>query len=345
MTTEKCLTNQIVKSPLLIVGGFVLLLGGCAEVPDHTDAPLNPKTSGMAYIADRMHAQGDDDGAMEFYARAIQNAPKDAATRAKLADLLEARGMFKDAAEQYRELVKLEPDNADYWRGYGRVLVKENRPAEAKEKYQSALAIHSSDVKTLNGLGVSEDLCGDHVAAQEHYKKALDEKPDDLTTINNLGHSYVLSGKYDEAIKLLAPQAGNDQAPSLLRLNLAEAYARSGRDAEAEKLLKAEMNPAQIKKKMAQFRASPAKAAPHGVAVMLGSFTSTRYAEERVEDIKKQFPAETRPLTMDVVTENDPEEGKPVFFTRASGFKNAGQARAFCETLKKGGAFCKLRED
>src|ERR1700761_2789397 len=118
MKTEKNLYLQWFGKRLLILGCLAGSLAGCANSLDQTNEDMNSPAGGMAYIAGQMHAQGDDEGAMEFYARAIQKSPNDVSARSKLAELFEAHGGYKDAAEQYRALVKLQPKNADFWRGY-----------------------------------------------------------------------------------------------------------------------------------------------------------------------------------------------------------------------------------
>jgi Flp pilus assembly protein TadD len=384
----------------LVLGTLAISLAGCADVLDQTNGDLNSKTGGMAYIADQMHAQGDDEGAMEFYARAIQRSPDDVSTRAKLTALFEAHGAYKDAAEQYRALVKLDPKNADYWRGYGRTLIRLDHPKDAKDKYETAVKLAPDDTRSLNGLGVTLDLLGDHAGAQEKYKAALDQKSDDVVTINNLSHSYIVGGNYDEAIKILQPQLDNSAAPPALRQNLAEAYAKNGNDKEAERLLSVDFPSDQVKKKIAHFHATRAKvaqqakppavkAAREGAAektqdmpvrtvtniapklqesapppepvpaslpkaqaaansgdvaspyAMLGSFTNSDYAQDRLDTIKKQFPGDTEQLMMEIVPGTDELEGTPIFNARAGGFKNPAAAKAFCDKLSKGGAFCK----
>jgi Flp pilus assembly protein TadD len=344
MPAEKIVIIQQVRMRLPVLACILGLLGGCADALDQTNGDLDSSAGSMTYIAGQMHTEGDDEGAMEFYARAIQRSPSDITARAKLAELFEAHGGYKDAAEQYRALVKLVPDNADYWRGYGRVLVKQNHPADAKGKYEAALKIDDSDIRTLNGLGVTLDLLGDHVGAQEKYEAALGQKSDDLVTLNNLGHSYVLAGAYDDAIKLLEPQLDNAAAPAALRGNLAEAYAKAGMDADAERVLGMDMPPDQVKKKVAHYRALRAKTSAPPLYAMLGSFTTSGFAQARLDNIRQQFAKESEPLTLEVVPQTDEEGGTPVFYTRARGFKDAGAARTFCEALKHGGAFCKVQE-
>ena len=298
----------------------------------------------MAHIADQMHAQGDDQGAMEFYARAVLRSPDDADAHQKLAALMEVHDDNKDAAEQYRILTQLEPDNADYRRAYGRVLIKLNQPADAKTQYGMALASDPSDIRTLNGLGIALDLLGEHAGAQAQYRTALEQKPDDTTTINNLGHSYVLDGSYDQAIKVLEPQDQNPAAPPTLRANLAEAYGMAGMYVDAERMMREDLSPEQVKKNLARFHAAHGKAVAPVAYANLGGFATSDLAQARLDKIKENFAPDIGSLTLAVAPEVDEVGGTPIFLVRVDGFKDLPAAKTFCIQLRKGGAFCKEHE-
>jgi Tfp pilus assembly protein PilF len=183
MTTKKVIHFQGVNYKWLAIALMLGWMGGCADSFDQaSEADMNSPSAGMVRLGDQMHAQGDEQGAMEFYARAVQLGPDDVEAHEKLAALLEAHGDNKDAVAQYRVLTTLKPDDIDYRRDYGRVLIKLNQPAAARVQYEAALAMDSGDIKALNGLGVALDLLGDHAAAQKKYKNALEQKPDDMTT-------------------------------------------------------------------------------------------------------------------------------------------------------------------
>jgi hypothetical protein len=150
-----------------------------------------------------------------------------------------------------------------------------------------------------------------------------------------------MAGAYDDAIKLLEPQAANPATPPALRQNLAEAYAMAGMDADAERMLKMDLPPEQVKKKLAHYHALRAKSATSPPYAMLGSFTTSGFAQARLDTIKQQFSKETESLTLEIESRPEGEGETPVFYTRARGFKNSADMKVFCEILKKGGAFCK----
>ncbi len=320
---------------------LALLLGGCASAMDQTNGDLNSPVGGTLRIADQLRAQGDNEGATAFYARAVQRAPNDIEARRKFADALEARNDQANAAAQYKVLIDLEPGNAEDRDAYGRVLLKLNHPADARAQYEAALAEQPHDTRALNGLGVALDLLNDHAGAQNCYKAALDENADDPAIMNNLGHSYVMSGNYDQAVGVLEPLAQNPAAPRTVRDNLAEAYAMAGMDVDAERILKADLPSEQAKKKLAGYQAMRKKISGPRLYVDLGNFSTPNLAASHIDGVRQQFAAETAALMFDVVPEVDEEGGTPTFHAQASGFEKLAVAKTFCDRLKKSGAFCK----
>jgi len=344
MLSNKTYVFQCLGKRLLTVALLAGSLAGCADALDQTSGDITAPAAGMMHLAQQMRAQGDDQGAMEFYARAVQRAPDDADAHLQFATLLEAHNDNQDAADQYRALVDLKPDAVDYRRDYGRVLLKLGRLDDAKQQYSAALKIDPADLKSLNGLGITLDLGGDHPAAQQQYQAALQQAPDDLVTINNLGHSFVLAGDYDNAIRTLEPRHQNPAAPPALRENLAAAYAMIGMDVDAERVLKIDLPPDQEKLVMAHYHALRHQAAAPMVFANLGSFSTADLAQARLDKVHHDFASETAEYALEVMPKVDTEGGTPDFYAEATGFKNLAAAEAFCRKLSKAGAFCKARE-
>lgn len=324
------------------------LLAGCANALDTTNEELNSSSDGMTHLAMRLHEQGDDAGAIEFYRRALQRKPDDVKAIKGIAAILESGNYNAQAAEYYQQLVKMQPDNAENLRDYGRVLIKSGRPVDARQQYETALALDPNDVKSLNGLGVALDLIGNRAAAQEQYKKALAQKSDDLMTITNFGHSYVLSERYEEAIRLLEPHAENKQAPPALRQNLAQAYSARGMNVDAERVLKKDMTVDEARRFLNTHNArrdpTSGNCLPERPGTAdLGSFGTPSLADAHASRMRAQFPVETQGLVFEVVPEVKAEGGTPDFHVRAHGFKNVGAAKAFCDEIKKKGPFCKAQ--
>lgn len=331
---------------------LVAMLGGCASSHDNPGSPDNAE---LVSIAEKLHAEGNDAGAADFYTRAIQRAPNDAQLRREFGEILESRGDLNGAAEQYRTALGLPPaaqyrmpditsNDGDLLRDYGRVLIKLGHPDLAQPVFAQALRVDSGDVRSLNGLGVALDQLNNHVAAQKVYKEALDDKPDDFTTLANLGHSYVLSGSYDDAIKLLEPHLNDKDAPAALRQNLAEAYGMAGMDADAERVARYDLSPEQVKHNMAYYHAQRRhQAAGGGLYADLGSFPTQEMAEAHVDEIKTQFPAETDGLAVKAAPKVVASGGTPSFSVTVTGFERTATLRAFCLKLRQQKTACTAR--
>ena len=162
-------------------------------------------------------------------------------------------------------------------------------------------------------------------------------------------------------------------APAPLRQNLAEAYALSGRDADAENVLKIDHKPAQVKKLLAHYRLmrekaakaaaisapppvqapvhpSPIETAPSSspssppglIYANLGSFSSADLAEARLDKLKEQFGGALGNAHLTVVAYGEKEGDPADYYVRAIDFSDLASAHAFCKTLEKGAAFCKV---
>ncbi|HUY69389.1 MAG TPA: tetratricopeptide repeat protein [Alphaproteobacteria bacterium] len=320
-----------------------LLTAGCADSLDQT-RDLHAPLSNMVRVAMQMQKQGDEEGAAEFYRRALQENPDDVMARKGLAEIFVAHKDYVSAAGQYHALVQLRPGISEFRCAYGGVLLRLNRPSEARTQYEAALGENPGDLKARDGLGVALDYMGRHRAAREQYKKVLDRKADDYAALSNLAHSYVLSGLYRDAIRILEPVYRKPAAPAALRANLAEAYVLAGMDVDAERVAAMDMPPDEVKRNIAFYRAERLKLLPPTEAFYadLGSFGTPALAKRRAARLHRRFAHAAGKLDFEVVPMVAKEGGTPTFFVRVRGFANASDAAAFCGTLMKQDVFCKV---
>ena len=297
---------------------------------------------GFTHIGDQLRGRGDDEGAVNFYQRALQRNADDERARYALAQICEAHGNYGEAISQYQMLIKLAPKNGEYQRAIARVYIKTNQPANAKEAYEKALDIDSDDSKAMNGLGISLDYLGQHDAAQKAYKSALDEDENDETALNNLAHSYVLVGAYDSAIKLLEPHLKDKAATPALRQNLAEAYGMAGMDADAERVARIDLNPEQVRHNLAYYHSRRVELSLEPkLYADLGSFATEAMADARADEIKTTYAKDVAGLIIATQSEVKAINGTPSFTLRISGFARADKLNAFCAKLKKDTIACK----
>jgi Flp pilus assembly protein TadD len=324
-------------SHVLTLFALTLVLSGC-DIPEK---PEGADVEGMTRIGDQLRAHGEDEGAADFYQRALQRDPKDKAARKSLGEILEAHGGNANAEALYAQGLAIDPQNADLLRAHGRVLLRLGRTADARDEYERALRLDSNDPKALNGLGIALDYLNQHAAAQKAYREALDADPNNLSTLNNLAHSLVLSGAYDEAIKLLEPHAQDRNATPALRQNLAEAYGLAGMEADAERMLRMDLPPAQAQRNLAYYKAQRVKLAlVPKLYADLGSFSTEAMAHARTDEVKTALGDEMDGLIIATTPAVKTVGSTPSFTVRITGFATAAKLHAFCDKLAKDGIDC-----
>jgi len=107
---------------------LIATLAGC----DMPTKPDGVDTEGMTRIGDRLHAEGDDASAANFYQRAIEHNPNGMEAYKALAEIFESHGDYVNAGATYRQALQVKPNDTTLLRNYGRVLVEAGQPAEAK---------------------------------------------------------------------------------------------------------------------------------------------------------------------------------------------------------------------
>lgn len=219
------------------------LSSACATTGAHARAsakappavkPADPGSATKAIAAgDQAFRQGNYDGALAEYVRALSLDARNATAYLRVAETHNTLGAFDTAAGAYRKVLLLQPDNADAIEGMGLVLLHQQHIAEARSQLMLALQKNPALWRSYNGLGVIADLSGSYPLAEAEYRKALSLKPNSVEVINNLGYSRYLAGRLAEAQayfeRALSIERDNARAWS----NLALVYTRQGRYEQA----------------------------------------------------------------------------------------------------------------
>lgn len=318
----------------------VSLLSGGLNACDMPTEPAGIHQELLTHMGESMQRQGDDDGAADFYQRALQHKPDDIDALRHLGGLLEKHGNVEAAEHYYADALRIEPDDEGTLRAEGRVLIRMGRPADARDVFQRAVESDGHDLGARNGLGIALDYLGQHEEAQKAYRDALNHAPDDLTTINNLAHSYILSRHMDQAIALLEPHAKDHGATPALRQNLAEAYGLSGMDADAERVARMDLKPQEVKRNLAFYKAQRAKLALEPkLAADLGAYPTKEMAEAQADNLKEML--QDSGITLAINPEVQSIGGTPSFVLQATGFKDVGALNDFCQNIAKNGVTCR----
>lgn len=338
------MVHIVFRSPFLGRLGLMILLAasltGCQTTGKTADTATG---ADMVRLADRLRGQGDVRAAVEFYLKAAEHAPDDAAPRLALADIFAQQGMMAEAADMYGEAIRRAPKDGEARRAYARLLIQMERPQDAARQYEAILDEDSRDAKALSGYGVALDLQGKHEEAQKNYRAALQRAPDSAHVVNNLGYSLILSDKPAEAAKILAPFAEGPKSTPSLRQKLAMAQALAGRDDEARRILAKDFQVEEVEQKLATWRTQRAATAPKTppqLSADLGTFPTAAMAEAQHMRLRARVAGE---FAETLRLESSPElgEGETARFRlRALGFGKEEEVTEFCRKVMKAGLNC-----
>src|SRR5574344_2550981 len=145
------------------------------------------KKDSLSQIADIMKILGNDQGAANYYKRAIEVSGADRELRLKYAKILEKLGKSDDAVAQYNYALANSDNNAE-------VLM-------ALEKiYREKLDLSPNDAELISNLGAILQKENKLDEALQYYSKAGELNPSSVTTRLNLGTLYKQKKQYDSAI-------------------------------------------------------------------------------------------------------------------------------------------------
>jgi Flp pilus assembly protein TadD len=185
------------------------------------EAPENPAAQfGVGTLLARIGRPSD---AIAHYESAVHAWPEYAEARYNLGLALAAVGRREESARQLAESVRLRPDDVEARLALAKVMIGLQRPDLALAQYDDTLALQADNVKALVGSGVALTQLGRSREAIERYQRALKLAPDDVEAHNNLGYTLASEGHLDEALphfeRALALNPGDENA----RRNLAQA--------------------------------------------------------------------------------------------------------------------------
>jgi tetratricopeptide (TPR) repeat protein len=185
------------------------------------EAPEIPAAQfGVGTLLARMGRPSD---AIAHYESAVHAWPEYAEARYNLGLALVAVGRQQESARQLEEAVRLRPDDVEARLALAKVMIGLQRPDLALAQYDDTLARQADNVKALVGSGVALTQLGQSRDAIERYHRALNLAPDDVEAHNNLGYTLASEGHLDEALphfeRALALNPGDENA----RRNLEQA--------------------------------------------------------------------------------------------------------------------------
>jgi tetratricopeptide (TPR) repeat protein len=269
-------------------------------------APVTPDGKEQAYyqfmLGRRLEDNGDADGALKAFHRALELDPGSAEIRAELATLFARQGRIPEARQAAEAGAKADPENSEVNRLLGMIAAEDARSddeaaavtPEAQQSARTAIGYLERALKTANidtATSIRLSLGRLYLQVRELDKaipllqKVTIDEPGFTQGIAMLAEAYTTSGKNAAAIQLLADASERD--PNFFGA-LGEAYEKSERWTEA----------AQAYAKAAARRPRDTDLKTHWALALLnlGEPAQVTQARELLLDVTKVTPGAPWPL-------------------------------------------------
>ena len=145
--------------------------------------------------------QGNNEGAIEYYNRAIKLKPDFTEAYNNRGVAYGSKGDFDHEIQDYTKAIELNPNDAEAY--YNRGVAYGNRDDfdQAIQEYNKAIDLKPDYAGAYNNRGIAYDNKGDFDQAIQDYTKAIELSPNDAEAYNNRGATYGNRDDFDQAIK------------------------------------------------------------------------------------------------------------------------------------------------
>jgi len=237
----------------------------------------------LAAIGKIAEAGHRHDEALDFYSRAVQEAPKDPEALANIShlhfilgnmdhanhfarraytadssapnavkvmgDVFAQKGELGKAENLYNRAVRLKPNFAAVHNNLGNVLQQQGKTESAEKAFRRAIEHDQNVAQFHSNLGVI--LIGSDRAAEalEHFRKSIEIGAGSQKVYGNMAKAFVTLGRAEEALALLRSHLSGriGDVPNLIQIAELE-VANGNKEDAVESLLKAlDLNPAGIR--------------------------------------------------------------------------------------------------
>jgi protein O-mannosyl-transferase len=162
---------------------------------------LRPSYAEAHYNLGRLLLQeGQLDEAITHYEKALEISPGDADAHNNLGAALLASGRVDEAIAHYREALVIQPDRADASCNLASALLSKNDLDGAIAYYSACLATSPSQPEAQYNLASALFRRGRTDEAITHYQKVIELSPDNADAHANLGSAFLAKGRVPDAI-------------------------------------------------------------------------------------------------------------------------------------------------
>ncbi|MEL6494223.1 MAG: tetratricopeptide repeat protein [Cyanobacteria bacterium J06623_7] len=192
-----------------------------------TAPPKIAQTQDYLTLGQTLERQGNHQGAVDCYQRAIQQQPQGVDGYLALGELLFKQGRIDSAVSTYLAALKQQHHPQLYF-NLGKIYQGKKQLPKAALCYQKSIQLDSQQLQACHELGEVFSQQQQWSEAVRAYRQAVALKTDFSWTYNNLGYALIQLGQWSEAISpyLQAIKLKPDFPWSYY--NLAEAYGKLG---------------------------------------------------------------------------------------------------------------------
>lgn len=150
------------------------------------------------YMARAQLSQGDTQGAIQTYQKALKLAPNRDDLQAQLGNIFTTEKRFEEATAQYALAVKYNPGAANRY-SLGQSYLATGRYEEARAQFEQVRQLSPKEPFGNFGLGQAYAKLQRYDAAIQSFDEAIAIKPDYWGAYAEKGYALADSGKYEQA--------------------------------------------------------------------------------------------------------------------------------------------------
>ena len=161
--------------------------------------PVSPIV--LLALSDYWLAQAQPQTALSYLEQAAAAYPEQGLWQVRIADALAAQGDFNGALEHYQRAVELEPENVSYWSELAVFSAVKGMNLETigLSAARQALLLAPDNPATLDLMGWTLAIAGENISAETFLRRALEANPDYAMAHLHLAQLLITLQRFSEA--------------------------------------------------------------------------------------------------------------------------------------------------
>ncbi len=173
---------------------------GFARLNAHNKPWTKPDAEDYKKMAFELYQEGDYDGAIAAYTKAIALNSKDAVACNNRGAAYAKKGEYDRAITDYNKAIALNPKNANAYSNRGSIYYRKGEHDRAIKDHDEAIVLNPKHAKAYNNRGNAYGGKGEYNRAIADYDKAIAINPKYADAYSNRGATYYEKDEYNRAI-------------------------------------------------------------------------------------------------------------------------------------------------